>query len=331
VKRALAIAALASIGAAAAMSVPQPSSAAPRIAGCPLFPPFAHGPGKPSAGSLRAWNQPVARSPVHPRSRRYLATIRALGGNQSVHPDFGSHPDYGIPFATVPRDQPDAPVTIGPDGYPDESDFGPAPIPPDAPVEAGSDRHVIVVQRGSCRLFEMYRAVYLGGPERSWQADATATWRLDRARLRTTHWTSADAAGLPILPGLVRYGEVARGRVRHAIRATFERTRRAFLRPATHYASSRCERYLPPMGLRLRLKRRFFRRHLSDFPRGSQSRPIFRALYRYGLLVVDNGSNWFVTGARDPRWDDDDLNRLKEVPGSAFVVVRSRARETSPC
>jgi hypothetical protein len=219
-------------------------------------------------------------------------------------------------------------------GYPDESDFGLAPIPANAPVEGGSDRHVLVLQRQRCQLFEMYAAHYAGGSGHRWTAASTARFNLRSARLRHEGWTSADAAGLPILPGLVRSGEVEHGHVRHAIRVTFAETRRAYIHPATHYASGSCAASLPPMGLRLRLSARYFQQNLHRFPPGSQSRVIFRALYHYGIINADNGgsgANWFITGARSKRWHDSDLNRLKTVPGTAFVVVRSRAAVRTPC
>jgi hypothetical protein len=193
---------------------------------------------------------------------------------------------------------------------------------------------VLVLQRQRCKLFEMFAAPYVGGTGHRWTAGSTARFDLRSTRRRPDGWTSADAAGLPILPGLVRYGEVRRGRVRHAIRVTFAETRRAYIHPATHYASNLCDRYLPPMGLRLRLRRGYFRRHLHLFPVHSQSRVIFRALYHYGIINADNGgtgANWFITGASSKRWRDGDLDRLKTVPGSAFAVVKSRASVKTPC
>jgi hypothetical protein len=193
---------------------------------------------------------------------------------------------------------------------------------------------VLVLQRQRCLLFEMYAARYVGGSGHRWTAASTARFDLGSRGLRPEGWTSADAAGLPILPGLVRPGEVENGRVRHAIRATFSETRRAYIHPATHYASDRCDRNLPPMGLRLRLSSTYFHRNLDRFPAGSQSRVIFKALYHYGIVNADNGgsgSNWFITGSRSRRWHDGDLNRLKTVPGTAFVVVRSQAPVRTPC
>jgi hypothetical protein len=309
------------------------ASAAPQVGGCEIFPGFSGPANARSAADLSAWNQDVTGAPVHKRSKRIVRRINRDGGT-ALHPDFGSNPGYGIPFELVGPEQPDVQVEIGPDGFPDESDFGPAPIPAEARIEGGSgsdgDRHVLVVDRGTCGLYELYRA--FPRQNGSWQADSTAFFDLSRAApLRPEGHTSADAAGLPILPGLVRFDEVAAGRVDHAIRITFEETRRAYLHPATHYASDSCHRDRPAMGTRLRLSGRYFNSHLDEFPPGSQSRPIFEALRRYGAIAADNGSNWFITGATDGRWDDDELNRLKDVPGRAFQVVKNAAKPRTPC
>ncbi len=320
------IVALLGVGAEARATAP------PRIGGCPVLPAFTGSPTAASVASLRAFNQDVSRSPVDSRSRDYINRITALGGNQVVHPDFGGNGAYGIPYTTVGAQQPRVQVKVT--GYPGQSDFGPAPIPADAPIENGSDRHVLVLQRERCELFEIFAADYVGGRGHRWEAGSTAHFDLGSGRLRHDGWTSADAAGLPILPGLVRPGEVEQGSVRHAIRVTFAETRRAYIHPATHYASDRCDPALPPMGLRLRLSGDYFRRNLDRFPAGSQSRAIFKALYHYGIINADNGgsgANWFITGARSKRWHDSDLNRLKTVPGTAFVVVRSRASVKTPC
>jgi hypothetical protein len=301
----------------------------PQVGGCPIFPAFT-GPGTaPSAANQTAWNQDVSKAPIDPRSSSYVRGITRLSGNQVVHPDFGGNGRYGIPYNTVRRDQ--RRVRVHVTAYPGESDFGRAPIPPNARVENGFDRHVLVLQRGTCDLFEMFGAHYVGGKGHRWNAASTAKFNLRSAKLRHDGWTSADAAGLPILPGLVRYGEVKRGHVRHAIRATFSETRSAYIHPATHYASDLCARDLPPMGLRLRLSQSYYEKNLDRFPQGSQSRVIFKALYRYGIINADNGgtgSNWFITGASSKRWRDGDLNRLKSVPGSAFQVVKSAAKPT---
>jgi hypothetical protein len=269
------------------------------IAGCPIFPADNH------------WNQRVDRLPVHPRSD---AIVRSIGVGGTVHPDFGSGlyegRPIGIPYTTVPRDQRGLPVRFE---YADESDRGPYPIPPNPPVEGGSDRHILIVQRGTCRLYELFAAEQRGG---SWTAGSGAIFNLRSNRLRPRGWTSADAAGLPILPGLARYDEVARGAIQHALRFTVARSRRAFIYPARHFASSLTGPELPAMGQRLRLKRSVV---ASRFPR--QSRVVVRALQRYGMLVADNGSNWYITGSTDTRWDDENLNQLKDVPGTAFEVV----------
>lgn len=310
---------------------PAAGSAPPEVGGCAVFPASTAPAGTRSAADQTAWNQDVSRAPVAKNSKRIVRQINRDGDN-FLHPDFGSNPDYGIPYEVVEVTQPDVDVEIGPRGYPDESDFGPAPIPPKPParIEVGSDHHVLVVQKAECGLYELYRARYLG--DNRWQADSTAFFDLGAAGpLRPDGWTSADAAGLPVLPGLVRYDEVAAGALEHAIRITFEETRRAYIHPATHYASDSCKRTRPAMGIRLRLRPAYFREHFRDYPPGSQSRVIFTALYRYGAIVADNGSNWFISGATDARWDDEDLNRLKEVPGRAFQIVRSAARPNTPC
>jgi hypothetical protein len=320
---AVAVAGLAIAGSAK----PTTAKPAPRLAGCRVFPPF-RGPAKAtSAANQSAWNQDVSRAPVAKHSKRIVETITKLGGNQVVHPDFGGNGRYGIPYAVVGPHRKKVTVKVSP--YGDESDFGRAPIPPSAPVEKGSDRHVLVLQRGTCRDYEMFAARYLGGHGHRWHAGSTARFNLHKSRLRHAGWTSADAAGLPILPGLVRYGEVRQGHVRHAIRVTFARTRAAYIRPATHLASSECNRFLPAMGMRFRLRHSYFKKHLHRFPTGSESRTIFTALYHYGIINADNGgtgANWFITGASSKRWHDGDLDRLKSVPGKAFVVVRSAAK-----
>jgi hypothetical protein len=212
----------------------------------------------------------------------------------------------------VPRTQ--RKVRIRFTDYRKESDKGPYPIPRDARVEGGSDRHVIVLQRGSCRLYELFGARRIAS---GWAASSGATWNLRSRHQRPAGWTSADAAGLPILPGLARAGEVVgAGRITHALRVTVARTQKAYAAPARHWASSDTDPDLPPMGLRLRLKAGF-----DLTPYRGQALVVLRALKRYGLIVADNGSSWYVTGAPDPRWDDDDLHALGGVPGSAFEAV----------
>jgi hypothetical protein len=280
-------------------------AAAATVAGCPVFPPS------------NPWNQRVDRLPVQ---RNSDAIVRSIGLQDTMHADFGSGlwdgGPIGIPFVTVGGGQPKLPVSFD---YSDESDRGPYPIPSRAPIEGGrnadGDRHVIVVDRKRCRLYELYAAYPHGGGQ-SWTAGSGAIWNLRSNRLRPRGWTSADAAGLPILPGLARYDEVKRGRIDHALRFTADRTRRAFIYPARHFASNLTDPNLPAMGQRLRLRRGF---DVSRFPR--QARIVLRALKRYGMILADNGSSWYVSGAPDPRWSNDQLHTLHRVPGSAFEVV----------
>jgi hypothetical protein len=275
------------------------------IAGCPVFP------------ATNAWNERVDRLPVHPRSAEI---VRSIGVEQTVHPDFGSGlfegRRIGIPYTVVPRSQRRVPVSFE---FADESDRGPYPIPRNAPVEGGSDRHVLVIQRGTCRLYELFAAERPSPHARGWRAGSGALFRLRSNRLRPRGWTSADAAGLPIFPGLARYDEVARGAIRHALRFTAPRTRRAFIPPARHFASSLTDPALPAMGQRIRL-----RRSVGERGFGRQARVVVRALKRYGMLLADNGSPWFVSGAPHPRWDNDDLRTLKRLRGADFEVVAER-------
>lgn len=275
----------------------------PSIGGCRIFP------------SDNAWNRDVSAAPLHPRSSQIIAMIQSVGSD-NLHPDFGENPNYGIPFVVVPQHQPAVPIAY--DAYGNESDPGPFPVPLDAPIEGSpgatsGDRHVIALQQGSCQLFELFVGRRTGA---GWVAASGARFDVGSNELRPLGWTSADAAGLPILPGLVRYEEVAAGRIDHAIRVTFSRTQRGYILPATHFASSRTDPNLPPMGLRLRLKASFDVAGLTG-----QARVIAEAMQRYGLIVADNGSNWYFQGAPSPGWDDDDLNQLKGVVGTAFEVV----------
>jgi hypothetical protein len=278
-------------------------AATPIIDGCQVFPPE------------NPWNTDVSSAPVHPNSANYIANILANGGD-NVHPDFGEDPSYGIPWITVPGTQPLVPITFD---YDDESDPGPYPIPPDAPVEGGGDRHVIVIDRDNCVLYEVYAATYLGGPQNAWEAGSGAIFDLDSNALRPEGWTSADAAGLPILPGLARCEEVMSGEINHALRFTVNRTQRAYIYPARHFASSYTGTNYPPMGLRLRLKSNY---DISGF--SGQASVIAAALKRYGMILADNGSNWYISGETNPScWNDDELNDLKSIPGTAFEVIVS--------
>jgi len=280
------------------------AGAGPTLAGCPMFP------------ASNAWNQRIDSLPVLADSQTLIANISSPG-KTNLHPDFGGGGAYGIPFMVVPATQPKVPINFT--AYGDESDPGPYPIPANAPVEGGSasdgDRHVLVMQQGTCHLYELGRAFWQGD---HWNADVGVNWNLKSNALRPLGWTSADAAGLPILPGLVRYSEVAAGHIDHAVRFTVPATQKGYIFPATHYASSSTNPSLPPMGLRLRLKASF---SLAGFH--GESLVILKALKTYGMIVADNGSSWYITGAADPRWNDDDLDQLKTVPGSAFEAVNT--------
>jgi hypothetical protein len=260
--------------------------------------------------SDNAWNTDVSSAPLDPNSNDYLAQILADGGD-FLHADFGGGGAYGIPYVTVPGSEPTVPVNFF--DWPGESDAGPYPVPLGAPIEGGSDRHVIAVDRDHCVLYEMYNATPSAN---QWSASNGAVFDLESNALRPDGWTSADAAGLPIFAGLARYDEVAAGEITHALRMTVSRTQQGYIDPATHSASSSMNPDRPPMGLRLRLAASY---DISGFT--GQARVILEALKKYGVLVADNGSNWFITGAADSRWDDDDLNQLKTVPGAAFEVV----------
>jgi hypothetical protein len=251
----------------------------------------------------------VSRDPVDPRSDAYIAAMN--GGSRFLHPDFGSDPTYGIPWTSVPGSQPRVPMTFD---FDDESDPGPYPFPRDAPVEAGGDRHVLVLDRDACRLYETFDSRFVGP---GWRCGSGAVFDLRSNALRPNGWTSADAAGLPILPGLVRREEVLSGEIRHALRFTVQRTQRAYVHPATHFASSRTDPDLPPMGLRVRLKASY---DTGRFRGGS--RVILEGLKRHGMFLADNGSDWFISGETNRAWDDDDLEQLKGVPASAFEVVQ---------
>jgi len=271
---------------------------------CPIFP----------AGN--AWNQRVDRLPVAPDSARLVASI---GLGTGLHPDFGSGlwdgGPIGIPFDVVSGSTPRSRVSFE---YADESDRGPYPIPRAVHVEGGrassGDRHAILLDRAACKLYELYALHPKSGG--GWKAGSGAIWSLRSNALRPAGWTSADAAGLPIFPGLARYDEVARGVIDHALRFTAPRTRRAYVYPARHYASSSDDPALPPMGLRVRLKAGI---DISGFPR--QARIVLQALKTYGMILADNGSSWYVSGAPSPHWSNDDLHTLGRITGADFEVV----------
>jgi hypothetical protein len=257
------------------------------------------------------WNERVDTLPVAANSSAIIASIGAATG---LHPDFGSGlwngSPIGIPVTTVDGTTPLSTVAFQ---YVSESDPGPYPIPANVKIEGGSDRHAILVDRSSCKLFELY--ALQGGPG-SWSAGSGAIWSLKSNALRPAGWTSADAAGLPIYPGLARYAEVVQGAINHALRFTVARTRNAYVWPARHYASSLTDPSLPPMGTRVRLKASF---DVSAFP--PQAKVVLQALKTYGMMVADNGSNWYISGEPNPGWDNNDLSALGRVPGSAFEVV----------
>jgi hypothetical protein len=291
------------------------------ISGCivpPGMPSTGGGGTSPMIGGCRvlpadnAWNSKVDSLPVRNNSSALISNISAT---RNLHPDFGGGGQYGIPNIVVPASEPKRAMHWT--AYGDEADPGPYPIPPNAPVEGApatdGDRHVLVLQKGTCHLYELYRGFWRGN---HWDADVGVNWNLSSNALRPMGWTSADAAGLPILPGLVRYDEVAAGHIDHAVRFTVPISQKGYILPATHYASSSTNPNLPPMGLRVRLKASY---SLSRFH--GQSLVILKALKTYGMIVADNGSPWFITGAADPRWNDDDLNQIKSVPGTAFEAV----------
>jgi len=259
-----------------------------------------------------AWNTDISSYPVRSDSNAIINQVLADGPG-FLHADFGGGGAYGIPYVTVPGTQPMVPINFT--LYPDESDPGPYPIPLGAPIENGSDRHVLAVDTGTCELYELYDANPNGA---GWEAGSGATWNLRSDALRPAGWTSADAAGLPIFPGLARYDEVASGAIHHALRFTVDQTQAGYVAPARHFASSDTNPDLPAMGMRFRLKASF---DLS--PYHGEALVILQALKTYGMIVADNGTNFYITGASDPRWNDTDLDQLKSVPGSAFEVINT--------
>jgi len=303
--------------------VPTAALAGPALGGCPVLP------------ADNVWNTPVDTLPVDPLSASYIATI---GAGTGLHPDFGSGlwdgEPIGIPYNLVPATQAKVPVSFD---YADESDPGPYPIPANPLIEGGpnssGDRHVLVLDRDSCVLYELYSAYPGTG---GWAAGSGAIFDLRSDALRPAGWTSADAAGLPILPGLARYDEVASGEITHALRFTVPKTRKAYVWPARHYASSLTGLQYPPMGERFRLKAGF---NVSGFSPGTQV--ILEALKKYGMILADNGGAWYVSGVPDERWNNDLLvGELGKVKGSDFEAVNEsqlmldqgsgRARQAAP-
>ena len=259
------------------------------------------------------WNKDISKESTDPNSDNIIAGI---GNNVNLHPDFGTvwnNAPIGIPYNLIGKDQPVRSMSFQ---YNSESDPGPYPIPPDALIESGSDRHVIVVDTANLKLYELFSAVR--NKDNSWSAGSGAVFDLNSNAMRPDSWTSADAAGLPIFPGLVRYDEVVeKGEINHALRFTVQHTRKGFIHPATHAASSSNNENYPPMGMRVRLKAQF---DISGF--SAHVQVILNALKKYGMFVADNGSNWYISGAPDSRWNDDELGELKSIPGRNFEVVK---------
>lgn len=305
------------------LNFPQTPATRPRTVGSSQKEPGL-GPGASLQGKRifppdNPWNQDISNSPVDPNSANLIATI---GVDAVLHPDFGTvwnGAPNGIPYVVVSGTQPLVPVSFR--SYGGESDPGPYPVPRSAPIEGGpdgtGDRHVLVIDRDRWKLYEMFSAAPVNNGA-SWIAGSGAVFDLNSNALRRAGWTSADAAGLPIFPGLVRYDEVFEQReIKHALRFTVPRSRRAYVFPARHFASGDPNPDLPPMGMRVRLKASF---DISKYSAANQV--ILRALKKYGMFVADNGPGWFLSGAPDPRWSNDDLGMLKTIKGSNFEVVR---------
>jgi hypothetical protein len=290
---------------------PRPAPGSPSTIGsCSVFPRSSY------------WYGDVSTLPVHAKSATYVASV---GTGANMHPDFGSGTwegrPIGIPYTVVPQGQAGVPVSFE---YDDESDPGPYPIPAGVPIEGGpqsdGDRHVLVVEDGTCKLYEMF-AAYPDGS--GWSAGSGAAWDLGSNALRPAGWTSADAAGLPMLPGLVRYDEVASGHIDHAIRITVNRTHNSYVWPARHKAGS-SDTNAPPMGTWFRLKADY---DISGFP--AEAQVILQALKTHGAIVADNGASWFISGAPDERWNNQALLTLRQVKGSAFEAVDTSAMQVS--
>jgi hypothetical protein len=264
------------------------------------------------------WNQDVSQAQMDPDSSAILSFI---GASKGLKADFGSGlwegAPIGIPYIVVDGSQ--AKVSIHYTAYGDESDPGPMPVPAGAPIEGGSgsdgDRHVLVFDRSVCLLYELYRAFPQSNG--SWNADSGAVWDLKSNAMRPWGWTSSDAAGLPVFPGLARYDEVASGEIAHALRFTVPVTRKAYVAPASHWASNNTSTSAPPMGMRVRLKASV---DISNYP--VQTRVVLSALKKYGMILADNGSSWFISGAPDERWNNDQLQALANIKGQDFEVVK---------
>jgi len=304
------------LGAGLAAAEPGPAAAGtpvPGAPGCPLFP------------ADNVWNTDISTLPVDPHSAAWTASMASA--TTDLHPDFGPSGDpsnpYGMPFTVVPAGHPFVPVAFD---YAEESDAGPYPFGSDTPIEGGAastgDRHAIMVDPATCTLYELYDATF--SPSGS-TAGSGAIWDLNSNALRPATWTSADAAGLPILPGLLRYDEVLAGSVTHAIRMTAQTTDTSFVWPARHEAGARSDPNLPPMGARFRLRADFDMAGYSP-----QAQVVLRAMQHYGLILADNGSNWYFGGDADPSWPPSLVDELKTVPASAFDAVDESSLMVSP-
>jgi hypothetical protein len=286
----------------ASQQAPPPSGHGPTIAGCPVFP------------RDNVWNTPIDKVKLDPHSTDYVATI---GADRPLHADFGTSPNSGIPITIITSHVKYIKVSFD---YSDQSDLGNYPIPPNALIEGGpnasadSDRHIIMVDKDRCMLMELYNV--RRQTDVFWKAGAGIKMDLTSNALRPDSYTSADAAGLAILPGLVRYDEVASGEIRHALRFTVPKTQRSYVWPARHFASSITDLRFPPMGVRFRLRPDY---DISGFSKPDQV--ILTALKHYGMILADNGGAWFVSGVPDPRWNEDDLRNLNRVKGSDFEAV----------
>ncbi len=280
--------------------IPAANGSNPTIAGCSIFP------------ADNPWNEDVTNLTVNKNSSAYIASI---GSSKGLHPDFGETREYGIPYNIADNSTSKVSVTFD---YADESDVGPYPIPANPNIEDGSDQHLLILQKDECKLYELYDASLNSSAGAGWHAGSGAIWDLKSNAVRPAGWTSADAAGLPILPGLVRYDEVMAGVINHAIRFTAPKTQAGYIFPARHLASSSTSTTLPPMGLRVRLKASY---DISKLP--TQAKIIATAMKKYGMILADNGSSWYFQGAYSPGWNDEDLNTLKNIPGSAFEALET--------
>ncbi len=281
-----------------------PPLTGPHLHNCPIFP------------ADNVWNTPVDTLPVHPRSKAYLNSI---GPNTRLHTDTSTQQKYGIPYSEIPEGTPPAKVVFRYDG---ESSPGPWPIPEDAPIEAQevpvADHHILLIDPRRCLLYELWSTTHVGPHQ--WKAGSGVIFDLNKNNMGRAGYTSADAAGLPIFPGLIRYDEIEAGAIEHALRYTVPRTQAAYIWPASHMASRNLDLNLPPMGLRLRLRATF---DISGFSPTNQI--ILTALKRYGMILADNGLGIFITGSPDKRWDDDDLHKLASITALDFEAVDESA------